>query len=94
VMFQWGTPNAYVQFMVNRIGNFIITPEITTASFNPNLDQKIQALFITVKAQDKTETVDADNVKTVGMKNTDMPFYAIIRALLIVLGSFLTAQKN
>jgi uncharacterized repeat protein (TIGR01451 family) len=89
-----GDPHAYVQFMVNRVGNFIITPEVTTASFNPNLNQKIQALFITVKAQDKTEAVDAGNVKTVGMKNTGMPFNAIILALLIVLGSFLTAKKN
>jgi uncharacterized repeat protein (TIGR01451 family) len=89
-----GDPYAYVQFMVNRIGNFIITPEITTASFNPNLNQKIQALFITVKAQNKTKSVNASNVKTVGMKNTGMPFYAIIMALLIVLGSFLTAKKN
>lgn len=89
-----GDPYAYVQFMVNRIGNFIITPEITTASFNPNLNQKIQALFITVKAQNKTKTVNASKVKTVGMKNTGMPFYAIIMALLIVLGSFLTAKKN
>ncbi|MEN6293680.1 MAG: hypothetical protein ABFD07_16895, partial [Methanobacterium sp.] len=85
--------HAYVQFMVNRIGNFVITPEVTTASFNPNLNQKIQALFITVKATDKTETVDEGNVKTVGMKNTGMPVYAIILALLIVLGSFLTAKK-
>ena len=89
-----GDPHAYVQFMVERVGNFVITPDVTTASFNPNLNQKIQALFITVKAPDKTETVDAGNVKTVGMENTGMPFYAIILAVLIVLGSFLTAKHN
>lgn len=66
-----GDPYAYVQFMVERIGNFIITPEISTASFNPNLNQKIQALFLTVHAPDKIKTVDAS--KTVGMKNTGMP---------------------
>ena len=89
-----GDPYAYIQFRVNRVGNFIMTPEITTASFNPNLNQKIQALFITVKSQNKTKTVNASKVKTVGMKNTGMPFYAIIITLLIVLGSFLTAPKN
>ncbi|MDH2658540.1 DUF11 domain-containing protein [Methanobacterium formicicum] len=87
-----GDPYAYVQFMVERIGNFIITPEISTASFNPNLNQKIQALFLTVHAPDKIKTVDAS--KTVGMKNTGMPSSAIIMALLIVLGSFLWAKNS
>ncbi len=89
-----GDPYAYVQFMVDRIGNFIITPEITTASFNPNLNQKIQALFITVKARAETKTVDASNVKTVGMENTGMPFSSIFMAFLMVLGSFLWVKKD
>jgi len=89
-----GDPYAYVQFMVDRVGNFIITPEISTASFNPNLNQKIQALFITVHAQDEIKTGDTGKVKTVGMENTGMPFSQIAIALLIVLGSFLWVKNS
>ena len=92
-----GDPYAYIQFRVNHVGNFIITPEITTASFNPNLNQKIQALFITVKAHEETRTINSNVLKgAVKMQDTGAPLTPLLLAFLLIMVSLSikTAKKS
>lgn len=92
-----GDPYAYVQFMVNRIGNFIITPEITTASFNPNLNQNIQSLIIGVKAGEETRTINSNVLKgAVKMQDTGAPLTPLLLAFLLIMVSLSikTAKKS
>jgi len=83
-------PHAYLQLSPQKAGKYIITPEISTTSYDPNLLDNIQSATVIVHSENKNGTV----LKTVAMQNTGIPIGVLISAILMLLGGFIIPKKK
>lgn len=85
-----GDPNAYLQLSPQKAGKYVITPEISTTSYDPNLSSNIQSATVIVHEANKNITA----LKTVSMQNTGIPIGVLISAILMLLGGCIISKKK
>ena len=91
-----GDPYLYLTVRALGTGSYIITPTITSETFNQNNDP-LTPFSINVQAQNNSNsnTVNAaSTTKTVPMQTTGMPIAGLMLAILSVLGGTLAPRKK
>jgi uncharacterized repeat protein (TIGR01451 family) len=84
-----GDPTAWVRVKVLESGTFVFRPNLTTDTYDPNLESNIQS--VTINAQTVPGVV---NGQTVGMQSTGIPIAQLLLAVLMVLGGLFAAKRQ
>ncbi|MDY9924015.1 Ig-like domain repeat protein, partial [Methanobacterium sp.] len=88
-----GDPYLWAIVRVLNNGNYVLMPLLSTDTYDPNLNNNIQPLTISVQAvSQESETVV--NERTVGMQNTGAPIGLLVMAVLMLLGGILVPKRK
>ncbi len=84
-----GDPYLYMILKAIRIGNYVITPIVSTSTYDPNLNSSIIPINIEVIPVNKSVK---DTGKTIRMQKTGLPLAALLLAILVILAG-LSSRK-
>jgi hypothetical protein len=88
-----GDPNLWAIVRVLNNGNYVLTPLLSTETYDPNLNSNIQPITISVQAA-ALESETLVNAGTVGMQNTGAPIALLVIAVLMALGGILAPKRK
>jgi uncharacterized repeat protein (TIGR01451 family) len=88
-----GDPYLWAIVRVLNNGNYVLMPLLSTDTYDPNLNNNIQPITISVKAASQ-ESQAVVKERTVGMQNTGTPFALLLMAVLMLLSGILVPKRK
>ncbi len=92
-----GDPYLDLTLKANQLGEYILNHLLTTASFNPNLENQMIPLSIVISSPEENNgngsLVNAAG-KTIGMQKTGIPVTALILAILMLFGGYTGLKRK
>ncbi|QUH22591.1 hypothetical protein HYG87_01810 [Methanobacterium alkalithermotolerans] len=83
-----GDPYLYLVVKALHAGNFIFQPQLTTDTYDPNIDENIQT--VTIQAAEEPQPQPQPGVP---MQTTGVPFYGLLLALVMIAGGMISRKK-